>query len=224
MSSLRAENSEMQLTAVQIQLMWYSTLLLFLITATLGQVKHWTTRRLSSQMLILNRYTAQGVFWCDSGCVGSDFNAVCQPGLWLCGALPECHWESEARICQSGTPTDDWSPFKAHCHCVRSLKGKSSSSQRRQVLFLWLWKVKEKEQKHLCDQNNCWSVSLWWWCPIWQRMGAMMVWWDVMWLVGACLEWTSKRISTLQYFFVVQSVNSTETSSENNSAAVTPTC
>lgn len=88
--------------------------------------KRWANRRASSQVLILNRYTVGSgrlVMWL-WGCWFS-LNAVCQPRLWLCGTLPGSHWESEAWICQSGTPTDGWSPLKLS-QLLCSLKGKSS--------------------------------------------------------------------------------------------------
>lgn len=53
-----------------------------------------------------------------------------------CGTLPIRHWEPEARICQSGTPTDGCNLLPSTLSAGLFIKVKFILSKDREVLFL----------------------------------------------------------------------------------------
>lgn len=100
---------------------------IILITATLRQAKHWlwATQRFNSK--ILNRYTVgSGVFWCDSGCIGSALMLSGSPGFGYVAPCQDVTGSQKQGSVSLGHRLMAVISSQAHCQLVSSLKRNSS--------------------------------------------------------------------------------------------------
>lgn len=133
-------------TAVQIQLMWYSTTFsLFWSQQHQGKPNTSNSKIPISRVDPQSIYCRLSVFWCDSECVGSalmlGFGCVA-PCQDITGSLKQGSVSLGHRLMTDLLPST--------LPVVLFIKGKIILSQNRQVLFLSRWKLRKIIQVCVC--------------------------------------------------------------------------